>query len=137
MHEQTLRDFFEGCASARALADDLIGSLQTSGGVTRHAIIDMNEEFAVTPEHLIRVCDAVIGGVIAPEYLRAIGFCLQASDKFVWDGSEVGGERVAEVAADWSAPEINFPLTLANAAAWRRYLTGGEYQISPSGKRAG
>lgn len=137
MHEQTLREFFEGRASAETLADDLVGSLQTKGNVTHHPIVDMKDEFCVTPEHLMRVCDAVIQGQIAAENLRSIGFCLQASDAFFWDGSEPGGERVAEVTADWSAPEINFPLTVANASAWRRYLAGGEYELSPRDSRAG
>jgi len=130
MHEQTLREFFEGMVPARALASDLSGSLKTNGNVTRHAIVDMDGEFAVRPDHLIRVCDAVIQGEIAPEHLRAIGFCLQTSDAFFWNGSDGGGERVANVTADWSAPEINFQLTVANASAWRRYLAGGEYDLS-------
>jgi hypothetical protein len=137
MHEQTLREFFEGRASAAALAADLTGSLQVRRDVIGHPIVDMDEEFAVSPEHLIRVCDAVIEGEIDPQYLRAIGFCLIASDAFFWEGDDPNGERVADVTSDWSAPEINFPLTAANTVAWRRYLAGGEYELARRDGRAG
>ncbi|HEX3580938.1 MAG TPA: hypothetical protein VH087_04195 [Thermoanaerobaculia bacterium] len=48
----------------------------------------------------MKVCDAVINGEIGPEYLQAIGFCLEASDKFVWNTDTPNGERVSEVASD-------------------------------------
>ncbi len=125
MHEGILRDFFIGRSTATDLARDLRGSIIRTGN---HVVVDvtrMTGEFTVEPAHLIRVCEAVLAGHIAPELLAAIGFALQTSDVFSWDGSTCEGERIAETTADWSAPEINFPLTMQNIAAWKTYLATG------------
>jgi hypothetical protein len=130
VHEDVLRQFFEGVASAADLARDLEGALVPDGPrVTRHPIVDMVGDFEVQPHHLVRVCDAVLDGGIQPGLLEAIGFCLVASDAFHWDGDSPEGGRVAEVVYDWSAPEINYPLTHPNVTAWRRRLLGEEARL--------
>jgi hypothetical protein len=130
MREAVLRDFFEGRLSAASLTRDLYGALVTENSrVTRHRIVDMAEEFEVRPAHLIMLCNAVLDGTVPIEQLKAIGFCLVASDAFHWDTNCPDGERVAEVAHDWSTPEINYPLTLANVAAWRGLLLGEPAQF--------
>jgi hypothetical protein len=125
MRETILREFFEGIASDRQLADDAAGSLVRSNNHVTVRIERMSSEFAVEARHLIRVCDTVLSRSLDPEYLVAVGFALQASDAFTWDGSSEDGERVAETASDWSAPEINFPLTIENVCGWRSYLMNG------------
>ena len=130
MHEDVLRTFLEGEASAAALARDLEGALVPDGpSVTRHPIVDMVGDFEVRPHHLIRVCDAVLGGAVKPGLLEAIGFCLVASDAFHWNRDSPEGGRVAEVAHDWASPEINYPLTAANVATWRRRLLGEDVSL--------
>jgi|SRR5262250_2149487 len=127
MHEEILRSFFEGVVEEPLLARDLDGALVRDGSrVTRHPIVDMAEAFEVLAAHLVRVCNAVLRGSLQVELLEAIGFCLAASDAFHWDSSSPEGERVAAVVYEWSAPEINNPLTLTNVAAWRRRLLGEE-----------
>ena len=126
MREAVLREFFTGKIGANELERDLLGSLVQRGNVTEHPIVDMDEEFSVVPEHLVRVCDAVLAGALHPAHLQAIGFCLQASDHFEWDGSDPNGERVSEVASDWSTPEVNYELNLANVKRWKHYLLTGE-----------
>jgi len=127
VHEDVLRQFFEGGASAADLAHDLEGALVADGpSVTRHPIVDMVGAFEVQPHHLVRVCEAVLDGAIQPALLEAIGFCLVASDAFHWDSDSSDGGRVADVAYAWSAPEINYPLTHPNVGAWRRRLLGEE-----------
>jgi len=132
MHEQTLRDFFIGTATDQELVDDLTGSLVRRGHVTEHRIVDMSDDFHVATHHLLRLCDAVLSRQIAPAYLEAIGFCLQASDSFFWDSDEPGGDRVSEVTADWAAPQINHALTADNVRKWRHYLETGEYTLAAS-----
>ena len=132
MHEQMLRDFFIGAATVHQLVNDLRGSLVQRGRVTEHPIVDMSGDFHVTAHHLLRLCDAVLTGQIDAAYLQAIGFCLQSSDSFFWDSDEPGGDRVSEVTADWSAPQVNHPLTLDNVRRWRHYLETGEYTLSTS-----
>jgi hypothetical protein len=123
--ERVLKEFFEGRASAEELAADLDGSIVRRGDdVVEHHIADMAEQFALTPGHLVALCDAVLAGTVEPAYLETIGFGLVASDRFGWDTETPSGARLAEVAYDWAAPEVNYPLTLHNVAQWRRYLLG-------------
>ncbi len=66
------------------------------------------------------MCDAVLGGDLPPDALATVGFALMASDKFCWDAEE--DEVLAEVIADWSCPEINYPLTIENVQRFRAWL---------------
>ncbi len=87
-------------------------------------ISDMAEYFVIRPEHAVRLCDAVLQGDLPPDDLATIGFALMASEKFHWDGDR--DEVLAEVIADWAAPEINYPLTTTNIELFRRWLLGIE-----------
>jgi hypothetical protein len=132
MREDVLRQFFDGTVDAEALAADLADSLVSrSKTVTEHPIVDMENNFAVHPAHLIAVCDAVLAGELAPELLQAIGFCMVASDHFNWDTDTVEGNQVGEVLFDWSSPETNYPLIRANVAAWRSQLRGEPHEFEP------
>lgn len=137
MRENLLRDYFTGTASAAELSRDLERSLvQTSATVTRHPIVDMVGEFEVRPEHLVRLCDAVLAGHIEPWKLEPIGFCLIASDTFWWDGDTPDGERVAAAAYDWSSPEINYPLTPGTVAKFRHRLLTDETTFTRADTRS-
>jgi hypothetical protein len=132
MNESILRDFFLSSTTAAELSADLEGSLvQSSRDVIRHPIVDMDEEFEVRPEHLLLLCDAVLAGQIEPWKLQAVGFCLVASDQFYWDGDSPEGDRVGEVAFDWSVPEINYSLTHDTVAKFRHLLATGEKTFTP------
>jgi hypothetical protein len=85
----------------------------------------MESEFEVVPEHLIRLCDAVLSEQLDPQELETIGFCLAMSEAFLWDDEREAGSRVSETVHEWASPEINFPLTLPNIVKFReRLLTG-------------
>ncbi len=124
MREQKLRDFFEGKASAAELARDVRGSTSTSGILSKVSIEDMAESFTVSSAMAMRLCDAVLSGDLPAADLRTIGFALRASDKFEWDGDE--DDVLAEVISDWSAPEINYPLTTENVRRFRAWLAREE-----------
>ena len=125
MKEATLRDFFLGKVDAVVLGADVADAMVATGPRRRrHLIEDMAEGFAVNPGHLVRVCDAVLSGALEAPSLEPIGFCLTVSDTFSWDTDTPEGQRVAEVVHDWSAPEINWPLNVANVGRWREYLQG-------------
>jgi hypothetical protein len=126
MREITLKEFFAGNLNAVALSTDLEGSLVTSGIVTKHPIEDMDETFVVWPEHLTRLCDAVLSGDITPRALQAIGFCVVASDNFEYDTDTPEGDLVGETLMDWSAPDVNYPLTLDNVRKFRERLVTGK-----------
>lgn len=128
MHEKTLRDFFLDRTSAEALSRDLDGSIVMKGkneaGIKLSLLGDGN--FELTPEHLLRICDAVKKGVIEPWKLEAIGFCLVASDYFEWDAEVPEQARVNEVIHLWAAPQVNYPLTVKNVSKAARFLATGE-----------
>jgi hypothetical protein len=126
MHESVLRDYFTGETDAAALRADLSGAVVATGprSSSQH-IVDMTADFELRPEHLVRLCDAVLSGELEPDDLEAIGFCLVASDHFIWDGDLPPGDVVAETVHDWSAPEINHKLTPDTVRKFReRLLTG-------------
>jgi hypothetical protein len=121
MRERVLRDFFEGKLSAAELERDVAGSTKTSGPKsTIISIEDMDTEFVVTADMAVRLCDAVLSGGLLPDALHTIGFALTASDRFEWNGDE--DEVLANVIADWSCPEVNYPLTLENVQRFREWL---------------
>jgi hypothetical protein len=131
MKEALLRDYFLGGITANDLLADVKDSVMRDGILSVQEIEDMTGDFALKPEHLVKLCSDVLAGRLPPKTLEEIGFCLVASDRFNWNSDTPEGERVAEVAHDWSAPEINFPLTLENVAKWRDYLTTGDTKFPP------
>ena len=123
MHEEILARFFEGEISGKELADDLEGSerrLSDVATVTR--VEDTGEGFTVTRDMAIRLCDSFLNGELEASALATLGFALMASDRFTWDAADILGD----VIADWSCPEINYPLTVANVSRCRAWLAGEE-----------
>ena len=121
MREQILRQFFEGRSSVAELAHDVSDSTRASTPTTSiTSVEDMAEDFQLTAGMAVMLCDAVLAGDLPAEHLRTIGFALEASDRFHWDGD--GDEVLASVIADWSCPEINYPLTIENVARFRAWL---------------
>lgn len=137
MRESVLRDFFEDKAAPAELARDVAGSIsQKSQKQSVVSIEDMDEEFAVTAAMLVRLCDVVLQGELESDALYAIGFALMASDKFWWDADE--DDVLANVIADWSCPEVNYPLTLENVRRFRAWLTRSEpYPQKPQLEKRG
>ena len=132
MREEILKQFFTEEVDAKVLADDLVGSMVTKGDMTKHPIEDMAERFRLAPEHLIRLCDAVLRDEIKPQYLQSIGFCIVASDNFQYDTDTPEGNLVGETVLDWSAPIINYPLTKKNVEKFRQKLANGEDPFTSS-----
>ena len=137
MREAVLKSYFEGTVGPRELASDLIGATMpgsapgVSPAVVRHRITDMDSDFEVTSDHLIKLCDDVLAGALLPGQLQAIGFCLLASDHFTWTEDPPDSDRIARTLHDWTAPEINYQLTLATVAKFKHRLLTGESRFGP------
>src|SRR5947208_1575006 len=115
MREAMLRDFFVGTVDTGTLRRDLEGTVtRTSHDVFTHNVVSMDGDFTISRAHLIALCDAVLVGELPPQDLSVIGFALEASDHFQWDFDSPEGELIGETLADWSSPEINYPLTLGS-----------------------
>jgi len=123
-NEHVLRDFFKDKPTASELARDVAGSISRKSQQTSVVSIeDMDDEFTVTAAMLVRLCDVVLQGKLEPDALHAIGFALMASDAFRWDADD--DDVLGNIIADWSCPEVNYRLTLANGrrfCAWLRAL---------------
>jgi hypothetical protein len=127
MHESVLKDFLIGLQPAAALKKDLAGVVvQTSSNVFTQYVTPMKEELIVTREHVLRLCDAVLEGSLAPEDLEPIAFCLITSDRFQFEDSTPDNERVLDTLHDWDSPEINFVLTHATVEKFKKRLLTGE-----------
>ncbi|HZR66415.1 MAG TPA: hypothetical protein VFA85_14815 [Terriglobales bacterium] len=125
MREEILKKFFLGEVSATELAADLSGSTKRLTKIVSNiSIEDMEGQFVVTRPMLVLLCDAVLSGSLRAEELRTIGFALEASDHFEWDGDT--DEITANVIADWACPEVNYPLTQENIRRFRTWLTNVE-----------
>ena len=125
MREEILRRFFLGEVTGTELAKDIAGSEKRLDEIAIAVEIeDMAGELAVTRRMLMALCDAVLSGSLPPDALGTIGFALMASDKFSWNTDD--DELVSDAIADWSAPEISFPLTIENVKRFRTWLMGVE-----------
>jgi hypothetical protein len=136
MRERVLRGFFEDKVTTAGLARDVADSTsQKSPKVSVTSIEDMDGGFTVAAPMLVRLCDAVLSKELEPEALHTIGFALMASDAFCWDADE--DDVLAQVIADWSCPEVNYPLAIENVKRFRAWLTRSEPYPSKSPSGAG
>jgi hypothetical protein len=140
MKELTLLHFFEGHVSATELERDAAGSVTRhvdSAGVQfgAHRITNMDEDFTVTPNHLVCLLDAIRDGELTLDSVDAIAFCLEASDRFQWDADEEAGNRVASTLFWLGTPEINYPLTDSVLEKIRHYLMTGENTLTRADTR--
>ena len=133
LKEATLRDFFLDRCTAEDLQDDLLGTVERGAEVTRFSITDLDEEFTVKAEHLVRICDAIIAGSLRPADLAVVGFCLEASESFHWDSEGPDGDLVADALAKWASPEINYPLTFKNVVRFKARLLGDPQELLQHG----
>jgi hypothetical protein len=132
MREIILRDFFLGRATPETLAKDVLGSVKQVRPIKYSVEIEnMEEEFRVTWEMLVSLCDAVLSGKFPAYELSTIGFALEASERFIWDGEDL----IGRVIDDWACPEINFPLTHENVQRFKNWLLELEpYPAKPQPK---
>jgi hypothetical protein len=132
MKEVVIQDFFAGRATAKELTAEAAGAVErhTDSGGTQHSrlrSIATSKELEVTPEHLLKLLDAVEAGELGLDVLDAVCFCVEASDSFSWDADETeGGRRVAEALFLLGTPEINYPLTPVVLGKIRHLLLTGE-----------
>lgn len=130
MTEKKLKDYFDNKITADELGIDLADSQKrTSYDVTTVYVERLEEdEFNVTIEHLIKLCDDALAGKLSSTDLNTISFALMASDYFTWD-SDAAGERISNTIFEWNSPEIGFDISIKNLALWREYLLTGEYRL--------
>lgn len=125
MKEAKLKRFFNNEISPDDWITDLRGAITVKGMIARHHIEDMDLEFEVKPDHLVKVCDLFLEGKLSGSDLRAVGFCLQASDNFVWSADTEEGGRVCDVVFYMACPEINYEFTVENVEKFKELLVKG------------
>lgn len=122
MREAVLAEYFNGSRSAASLQAELQRCARRISEVeTSYKIEDMTEDFLVTREMLVEICEAALRGDLQLEALKTIGFIVIASNHYHW--AEVD-EQVAETLYDWASPEVNYPLTPENVSMFRDRLLG-------------
>ncbi len=131
IQENTIRRFFLDEVPPEALAIEANFAVAKISDVDSEVMIeDMDEDFSVTRNHLLKLCDGGIDHRISPKALATVAFTLLASDRFQFDG---GDDVLAEVLSWWSAPEINSPLTPETLLLHRRWISG---EPMPSARRS-
>ncbi|MBI3670301.1 MAG: hypothetical protein HY237_11030 [Acidobacteria bacterium] len=123
MNESTLRDFFLGKVPASVLAEEVANAAEQLDEIRQNIYIrDMESDFLISREMLVSLCDAVLAEQLPEAALQTIAFALMASDRFDWEEDDL----LTDVLWDWSAPEINYPLTPVNIERCKRWLLGSE-----------
>src|SRR5690606_39626781 len=92
MKEVLLRMFFEEDATAAEVAQDLIGTRAAEPPGFRssanYAVEPMTRMFRITSRHVVRIVDAMLRRELTSEDVGTIVFCMEASDRFVWDADD-------------------------------------------------
>jgi hypothetical protein len=123
MYEDTLKEFFLGRIAAPRLSDEAPGSIVQDGPlVVLHHVRPIEDGFVLRAEHLIRLCDAVIGGAMEPRDLGTIAGLLIASDTFEYDAEGPVRGMVGSTLLEWSAPPEGRPLTVDEVQRTRDLL---------------
>ena len=133
MKETTLKEYFDKTVSAEALNQDVNGSQIKTGFDTLKldiGVIQSEEEFKITTEHLCQLLEDTISNKISTKNLATIAFALEGSDYFHWDNETIDGEKVARVLFEWDNEEINYPINKENLNLWRTYLQTGEHNLN-------
>jgi len=120
MKESELRSFFEGDVDAAWL-----GRALERGDAAPSLVTDLQGPVRLTPDEMLRLCDAHIEGGLSPDDLQAVAGLILESDNFAWDEDSAEGELVAEVLWDWAMPEDEAPPTSEAVLACRRKLASG------------
>jgi len=127
MNADVLKGFFEGRVPAAEIAREAARAETLWNEGTHDALTaDLTAEFPVRPAHLVALCDAVTKGEVKPCQLEVLASVLVRSEKFMWDPRSREGALVSRVIYAWEAPEINYLLTVATMAKFRRLLLTGE-----------
>jgi hypothetical protein len=140
--EVVLRDFFEGHAAAAELDTDVAGTQLREGPeggpyVYRYRVLPMDREYALQPEHLVKLLDATAAGELQIQHLQIVCTWLEgAFDRFLRDVDTPGGERVADALFWLGTPEINYPLTPIVLSKIRHYLVTGEKLLTRADTRS-
>jgi hypothetical protein len=132
MTERILLEYFQNLTSVEKLADDLKDSQKrTSFNTTSVYVIqiDNGQEFNVTKDHLIRLCNDTLNGKLTTTDINTIAFAIITSDFFTWEEESSDSALIETVIYDWDNPEIGFDLTLKNIQLWKEYLLTGNYNL--------
>jgi hypothetical protein len=128
MTEETLQKYFDNKVSADILTSDIkVHQLQADTTIIKKITDD--DEYIVSRQNLLKLCDDTINGQLSTTDLNTIAFCLIGSDYFHWDSETVDGKVVATTIFDWDNPTINYPLTKDNLLLWKKYLQTNEYTL--------
>jgi hypothetical protein len=121
MREATIVAFLKGDVTAEFLNNEALKSIEHHDAVASSIhVIDMDQPFTLSRTDIIKLCNAGIDETLSADALNAIAFSLIATDQFDWDGDDL----ISEVLHDWSAPEINYPLTPSNLLLNKSWLLG-------------
>jgi len=127
MKQKTLKAFFEGEITAANLAREAKEAGQLEDNTRLDSLTDdLSEDFIVTADHLVALCDAVMDGDLKPSQLQDIAWVLVSSERFLWNLEDDPKDPVNEVIHAWDAPEINYRLIGDTVMKFRRLLRTGE-----------
>jgi hypothetical protein len=127
MEERIIRDYLKNEATALDLRIALRGMVIYSVGQSRNeAIKPLAEDYSITKQHLLQLCQDTISRKLNAQDLKDLSFILISSDRFAWDTDTPEGEFIGNVLWDWSCPEVNHSLTEENLSKYASWIETGK-----------
>ncbi len=100
MTEETLKKYFDNKVSVDILTSDIKVNHLHADTIIVNKISD-DDEYIVSRQNLLKLCDDAINGHLSTTDLNTIAFCLIGSDYFHWDSETTEGKIVATTIFDW------------------------------------
>jgi hypothetical protein len=127
LHPEKLMDFFEGRLSQAGLGRQFQLAISPDLQFGTNALSDdLKEDFVVTADHLVELCDAVLDGGLEPCQLETIASVLVSFERFTWNGSNHPNDPINKVIHAWEMPDLNYCLTKETVMKCRTLLRTGE-----------
>jgi hypothetical protein len=138
LHPDILKAFFEGRLSQAGLGRQVQLAMSPDLQFRTAAVSDdLKEDFVVTTDHLVELCDAVLDGGLEPCHLEAIASVLVSSERFSWNGSNHPNDPINKVIHAWDTPDLNYCLTKETVMKFRTFLRTGEENFDKDDREDG
>ena len=115
MHEETLKNYFEGRNNINDLFDDVIGTkVKVGAKETSFNIVRMEDIFELNSYHIVKLLRDILKYKIEPQLLETIALAIEASENIQYGENNSKNQIMIKMLSEWSAPEINYELNFEN-----------------------
>jgi len=115
MHEESLKNYFEGNINIMDLLDDIVGTkVKVGPKETSFNIISMKSVLQLNANYILKLLRDILEHQIDPNVLEIIALAIEASENIEYGEEDCKNDLMVKMLNEWSAPEINYELNSAN-----------------------